>query len=90
MTGGRFWAIPSGVDFEGLDDDDDDDDEIRKSESRAWMIHNGNEKKCLNLEPFECVCVCVCKKKECATAELPKDQVINIAWWIVSCLDNLP
>lgn len=30
MTGGRFWAIPSGVDFEGLDDDDDDD-EIRKS-----------------------------------------------------------
>lgn len=62
MTGGRFWAIPSEVDFEGLDDDDDD--EIRKSESRAWMIHNGNEKKCLNLEPFECVCVCA-KKRVC-------------------------
>lgn len=87
MTGGRFWAIPSGVDFEGLDDDDDDD-EIRKSglddPQRKW-------KKVFELGTIRmCVCVCVCKKKECATAELPKDQVINIAWWIVSCLDNLP
>lgn len=76
MTGGRFWAIPSGVDFEGLDDDDDDD-EIRKSESRAWMIHNGNEKKCLNLEPFECVCVCVCACAKKNSVQPPNCQKIK-------------
>ena len=53
MTGGRFWAIPSGVDFEGLDDDDDDDDDvIRKS---GLDDPHGND-QVFELEPFECQC----------------------------------